>query len=255
MEIRENLTNVNFNPRGTDPKWIVIHNTANGTSAEGTAEDNTKYFKDVNRNASAHYFVDDGDTVWQCVRDTDTAWHVGDGESRNGCHNYNAIGIEVCETAVGLFTEREIGILQELVPMLMEEYGIDADHVCRHHDVTGKDCPWYYTDDGRWAELKARILEGNEREIPMECIICPDGSKTLFHICNGKAVHLDNPDQVTALRDVYREATGEDIPYIVYGSPDAPWGWRYFQSIGQEAVYWAHINDNGAGREIPEEFK
>ena len=161
MEIRDNLTNTNYNPRGTNPSWIVIHNTANGTSAEGTAYANTQYFKNTYRAASAHYFVDDGDTVWRCVRDTDTAWHVGEAASRNGCYNTNAIGIEVCETASGRFTDHEIGILQELVPMLMDKYGIPASRVCRHHDVTGKQCPWYYSDDDRWEELKEQILEGD----------------------------------------------------------------------------------------------
>lgn len=163
MEIQRNLTNVNFNFRNTIPRWIVIHNTANGTSREGTAYNNTVYFKDVNRNASAHYFVDDGDTVWQCVRDTDTAWHVGEAASRNGCYNTNSIGIEVCETADGWFTDKEVDTLRELVGSLMQLYGIPAERVCRHHDVTGKNCPWYYTDDERWAELKARILEDDMR--------------------------------------------------------------------------------------------
>ena len=163
MEIRKNLTNVNFNFRNTIPRWIVIHNTANGTSQEGTAYNNTVYFKDVNRNASAHYFVDDGDIVWQCVRDTDTAWHVGEAASRNGCYNTNSIGIEVCETAGGWFTDKEIDTLRELVGGLMALYGIPSERVCRHHDVTGKNCPWYYTDDERWAELKARILEEDMR--------------------------------------------------------------------------------------------
>lgn len=159
MEIRKNLTNVNFNFRNTLPRWIVIHNTANGTSEEGTAYNNTVYFKDTYRSASAHYFIDDGDTVWQCVRDTDTAWHVGEAQSRNGCYNTNSIGIEVCETAGGWFTDKEIDTLRELVRGLMTFYGIPAEMVCRHHDVTGKSCPWYYSDDDRWAELKARILE------------------------------------------------------------------------------------------------
>lgn len=163
MEIQRNLTNVNFNFRNTIPRWIVIHNTANGTSEEGTAYNNTVYFKDTYRNASAHYFVDDGDTVWQCVRDTDTAWHVGEAASRNGCYNTNSIGIEVCETADGWFTDKEIDTLRELVGSLMQLYGIPAERVCRHHDVTGKNCPWYYTDDERWAELKARILEDDMR--------------------------------------------------------------------------------------------
>lgn len=162
MQIKDNLTNVNYNPRGTNPTWIVIHNTANGTSAAGTAYNNTVYFKNTYREASAHYFVDDGDTVWRCVRDTDTAWHVGEAASRNGCYNSNAIGIEVCETANGYFTEKEIATLQELVPMLMKKYNIPASRVCRHNDVTGKQCPWYYCDNARWAKLKSRILEGDK---------------------------------------------------------------------------------------------
>ena len=159
MDIQKNLTNVNFNFRNTLPRWIVVHNTANGTSREGTAYNNTVYFKDTYRSASAHYFIDDGDTVWQCVRDTDTAWHVGEAASRNGCYNTNSIGIEVCETAGGWFTDKEIATLRELVRGLMDFYGIPAERVCRHHDVTGKDCPWYYSDDDRWAELKAQITE------------------------------------------------------------------------------------------------
>lgn len=159
MDIQKNLTNVNFNFRNTLPRWIVVHNTANGTSREGTAYNNTVYFKDTYRSASAHYFIDDGDTVWQCVRDTDTAWHVGEAQSRNGCYNTNSIGIEVCETADGWFTDKEIATLRELVRGLMDFYGIPAERVCRHHDVTGKSCPWYYSDDDRWAELKAQITE------------------------------------------------------------------------------------------------
>lgn len=159
MDIQKNLTNVNFNFRNTLPRWIVVHNTANGTSRKGTAYNNTVYFKDTYRSASAHYFIDDGDTVWQCVRDTDTAWHVGEAQSRNGCYNTNSIGIEVCETAGGWFSDKEIATLRELVRGLMDFYGIPAERVCRHHDVTGKSCPWYYSDDDRWAELKAQITE------------------------------------------------------------------------------------------------
>lgn len=155
--VEANLTNVNYTPRGTDPTWIVIHNTANGTSREGTAYANTQYFKNVNRNASATYFIDDGDTVWQCVAETDTAWHCGESPSRNGCTNYNSIGIEVCETASGWFTEKEIETLRWLVTDLMDRYGIPASRVCRHHDVTGKNCPWYYTNDAKWEQLKAKI--------------------------------------------------------------------------------------------------
>jgi N-acetylmuramoyl-L-alanine amidase CwlA len=160
--IKENLTVTNFTPRGTAPEWIVIHNTYNHTTAEGTAYANTQYFKTQYRGASASYFVDDGDVVWRCVRDTDTAWHCGDAPSRNGCYNWNSIGIEVCEGPDGSFSDKEIAVLSWLVPMLMEKYGIDARHVCRHYDVTNKQCPYAYTSIRKWQQLKDRITGGDD---------------------------------------------------------------------------------------------
>lgn len=158
--IKYNLTNTNFNFRGTAPSWIVIHNTANGTSAAGTAYNNTSYFKNINRNASANYFLDDDpDVIWCCVKPTDTAWHCGETPSRNGAYNYNAVGIEVCERADGTFSAVEIAKLKWLVQKLMADYDIPASRVCRHHDVTGKACPWYYSDDSRWAALKKELVE------------------------------------------------------------------------------------------------
>lgn len=158
-QIKDNLTTVNYRSRGTKPTWIVIHNTENHTSKEGTAYANTQYFKSTLRNASANYFIDDGDTVWCCVKPTDTAWHCGEAASKNGCYNYNSIGIEVCETDAGNFTNHEIQVLAWLVQKLMKEYGISADHVCRHHDVTGKNCPRGYINNSTWAKLKKAITE------------------------------------------------------------------------------------------------
>lgn len=156
--LKANMTNVNYTPRGTNPSWIVIHNTSNGTSNPPIAYNNTQYFKNEYRGASATYFIDDGDTIYQCVSERDTAWHCGEAASRNGCYNSNSIGIEVCEGADGKFTDNEIANLSWLVKDIMKRYNIPASRVCRHHDVTGKECPWYYSNDGRWAELKAEIL-------------------------------------------------------------------------------------------------
>lgn len=161
-QIKENFTYVNYNSRGTNPSWIVVHNTANRTSAVGTAYNNTQYFKNVNRNASAHFFIDDHPTdIWQCVRETDTAWAVGENASRNGCYNYNSISIEVCERSDGTFSETEIAKLTWLVQKLMKKYGIPASRVCRHYDVTWKSCPSYYASrQGEWDKLKKQITSG-----------------------------------------------------------------------------------------------
>ena len=236
--IEQNLTNVNFNERGTVPTWIVVHNTANYTSAEGTAHNNTVWFKAVNRRASAHYFIDDGDVIWQCVRDTDSAWHVGDSWSRNGCYNSNAIGIEVCEGEDGSFTENEIRTLSWLVRKLMAEYGIPAERVCRHHDVTGKICPRGYIDEGAWASLKARIINGQaERSgVPMECILHPDESQKLFYVNGNDISYIPHPDGVEAINKL-ADGCGAKIPFVELGTKAAPYGYRFFQATGNEDLY------------------
>ena len=188
MRIEQNLTNTNYNPRGTNPSWIVIHNTANGTSAEGIAYNNTQFFKNVYREASAHYFIDDGDIIWQCVKDTDTAWHVGEASSRNGCTNYNSIGIEVCEPANGRFTDKEISTLTELVQYLMDKYDIDYDHVTTHHLTTGKNCPWYYVFEERWDYLKNIITGGVE-------VISNDDIKKIAQAVWEYIYHKSLPDE------------------------------------------------------------
>ena len=156
--VKANMTNVNYTPRGTNPSWIVIHNTSNATDKPPIAYNNTQYFKNEYRGASATYFIDSGNTIWQCVSERNTAWHCGEAPSQNGCYNSNSVGIEVCEQENGKFSNAEIANLQWLVSSLMERYNIPASRVVRHHDVTGKQCPWYYSDDSKWAELKSQIL-------------------------------------------------------------------------------------------------
>lgn len=201
--IEQNLTNVNYNSRGTNPSWIVIHNTANGTSTPPIAYNNTQYFKNVNRSASATFFIDNGDTIWQCVRETDTAWHCGEAASRNGCHNYNSIGIEVCEGSDGRFTETEINNLTWLVRTLMQRYGIPASRVCRHHDVTGKNCPWFYSDDNEWRALWARITGGSYTAPTHAVEISGDVDTLARKVINGEFGNGDA--RKAALGDRYAE--------------------------------------------------
>lgn len=167
FNIIDNLTDVNFNKRGTNPSWIVIHNTANSTSKAGTALANTQYFKSENRNASAHYFIDDDpNNIYRCVKDTDTAWHCGDAFSKNGCTNSNSVAIEVCEGADGRFSETETLKLAWLVKKLMTTYKIPACKVCRHYDITGKNCPYYYSQNqDSWYALYKYITSGRTEKI------------------------------------------------------------------------------------------
>lgn len=148
-----------------NPKYIVLHYTGNsGTSA--TARGNANYFHTCDRKASAHYVVDENATIYQCVPDNRAAWSVGD--SRNGhgtfygkCTNTNSISIEMVSHSNGSYyiPDATIQRAAELTRDLMKKYGINADHVIRHYDVTTKACPepmcGTTAKNKKWAAFKA----------------------------------------------------------------------------------------------------
>ena len=155
MNIKQNITKVNrtvYNNRQI--KYIVVHYFG----AFGSAQDNTDYYKNLNRQASAHYFVDDYGIV-QCVEDKDASWHCGDkgpGRLKGICTNANSIGVEVRPYKINktsmrasdndwYFHEQTIVNTIALIKHLMLTYNIDIDHVVRHYDVTAKWCPRPFT--------------------------------------------------------------------------------------------------------------
>lgn len=135
-------------------KYIVIHYTANDGDSD---ESNGKYFHNTVVKASAHYFVDK-DSVTQSVPDNYVAWSVGGSKypsaSSTGGGKYygivtntNSLSIELCDNVKdGTIypSDSAIQIALELTKDLMKKYKVDADHVIRHFDVTGKICPAYW---------------------------------------------------------------------------------------------------------------
>lgn len=137
----KNLTTVNRTVKASRSiKYIVIHYTGNATD---TAKGNANYFKSVNRNASAHYFVDDSWAV-QVVEDKDVAWAVGRNYGSNNLFgiisNDNSISVEMCSKN-GRITDETFNNTVELVKKLMNKYSISASNVVRHYDVCSKKCP------------------------------------------------------------------------------------------------------------------
>lgn len=111
-------------------RYIVIHGAVNGRLAAGT---------------SVHYIVL-GDRTQQQMREQETAWHCG---TRGVyyhpyCRNGNSIGVALCSQVRDgrqVFLPGTVRRAQALVRMLMERYGIPAENVLRHYDVTHKTCP------------------------------------------------------------------------------------------------------------------
>lgn len=138
-------------------KYIVIHYVG----AVSSAKANVDYFYSVNRNASAHYFVDETE-IWQGVDDSNIAWHCGSNKYYNDCRNQNSIGIEMCckKDANGkwYFEEQTVKNTIELVRYLMKLHGVTIDCIIRHYDVTHKVCPEpYVRDEEAWQEFKKKV--------------------------------------------------------------------------------------------------
>ena len=156
--------------RTQDIKYIVIHYTANNGDR---AKNNVDYYGGQKVGASAHYFVDEYDTVYQSVKDTDTAWAVG-GTSRYihpECRNANSISIEMCsrnrngsgksaEDAGWYFKPETINNAVALTKELMRKYNVPVENVIRHYDVWGKICPAPFVNNQKlWDDFKNRLTE------------------------------------------------------------------------------------------------
>ncbi|HLZ64373.1 MAG TPA: peptidoglycan recognition family protein [Ktedonosporobacter sp.] len=58
---------------GAKPRYIILHGTAGGTSAQNIA----KWFENPSSQVSAHYIIGQDGTVVCCVKEEDTAWGNG----------------------------------------------------------------------------------------------------------------------------------------------------------------------------------
>lgn len=150
------------------PAYIVMHYTA---TDRATAYNELMYFA-TNASAvysSADFFVDDNNIYqYNTQLDSRYSWAVGDG--KNGkfgykCSNPNQISIEMCCYIQGgkwYISNKTYSNAVELAKYLMKKYGIPADNVIRHYDVSLKPCPqavgWIpATGEATWTKFKKDI--------------------------------------------------------------------------------------------------
>lgn len=159
VDISKKLVKYNFvkGRGGKKIEYIVIHDTGNEQPL-ADAEAHFKYFNGGNRNASAHYFVDEK-RILQIIEDTDTAWHVGDGKGKYDITNQNSIGIEICINDGDYTTE--IKKTLELTRHLMQKHNVPFENVIRHYDASRKLCPAKMSANNweAWKAFKAQLQE------------------------------------------------------------------------------------------------
>lgn len=165
MEIKTKIARIdNFTTKPRELSnidYLVLHYTGNRGD---TAKNNAAYFAREIAGTSAHYFVDEQE-IWRSVSDDHTAWHCGTKGTyyHPKCRNANSIGVEVCMLDKhGRLRQGSIDRAAALVRELVQRYGIPADRVVRHYDVTHKDCPApMVSSPALWREFKEQLQEDN----------------------------------------------------------------------------------------------
>lgn len=143
----------------TQPQYIVVHYTANPGS---TAQQNHDYFEGLKDSmqtyASSQFVIGLDGEIIQNVPCNEMAY----------CSNQLndvSISIEMCHPdAEGNFEDATYNSCVYLVAHLMNYYHLDMDHLIRHYDVTGKNCPKYFVEhEDRWEVFKGFVEEYREK--------------------------------------------------------------------------------------------
>ena len=159
----------------TSIRWICFHYTGNSNdSAKGNASYFHRHGDGNERYAGAHFFVDQQGHVYQTIKLGYTAWAVGGFVTRRDgaaslyqkCTNTNSVSIELCDCAKKDPSADMIKAVRKVVKYI-REYCPNATKICRHWDVSGKDCPARMTGDTeagrkRWNDFLRAIGEAKK---------------------------------------------------------------------------------------------
>lgn len=159
LPINKKLIKYNHSSRnGQSIKYIVLHDTGNKSKGAG-ADNHYRYFNGGDRQASAHYFVDDKEII-QTVEDSQASWHCGDGRGKYGITNQNSLGVEICINADGDY-KKAVANTVDLIKYLMSKHNISFAQVVRHYDASRKICPGTMRENNwaRWHAFKKSLAE------------------------------------------------------------------------------------------------
>ena len=136
-----------------DVQDIVIHYVGNpGT----TAEQNRCYYCNPESSVSSHFLIGLDGEILQCLP-------LYEKSSATNWRNADTISIEVCHPDdSGQFTGATYASLVRLTAWLMDACGLGQDHIIRHYDVTGKECPKYFVvNEQAWEQFKSDAAEAD----------------------------------------------------------------------------------------------
>lgn len=139
-----------------DIEYIVIHDTDNPERG-ANAKNHFIYFNTGNRSSSADFFVDDTDVLQVNDYYNYYTWHCGDGGSDAKIRNKNSVAVEICVNSDGSY-KQAVKNAAALTGRLMRELDVDINHVVRHKDASGKECPRSMSEED-WKKFKESALK------------------------------------------------------------------------------------------------
>lgn len=158
-DIDEQLLTVNEWSRPGDKTdaidYVVIHYLANPKT---TAQQNHDYFESLkdlqNVSMSANFIVGLEGEIIECVPPGEIAYASNE-------MNHLSVSIENCHLdKSGRFTEATYQSCVHLAAWLVSEYDLDREHIIRHYDVTGKECPLYYVEhEDKWEQFRDDVMD------------------------------------------------------------------------------------------------
>lgn len=222
LNITRQISKYNYY-NGNDIKFIVLHYVG----ATGTAKNNADYFGGGDRQASAHYFVDDN-SIYQVVEDFNGSWAVGN--TRTEVNNKNSINIEMCcPNPQLLVSEKTEQNTIELVQYLMKKYNVPISNIRTHYEVSGntKICPnWSNNNWQRWTNFKNKLVQS-----------------TPSNVSNPVVSNIKVGDKVKVNSSAMKYATGQTIANFVKGNTYTVKQVNSDRVLLQEIMSWVFIKD------------
>lgn len=142
-----------------------------------------------------------------------------------------------------------VAMCQSQTPDLMSEFSINENgevYGGKRGDQTGREAavnPYREFADGilhyNGKADGGAVVPSKEPKIGDDCMTFlfePDEKKEVWFYDSGNVVRLTHIDQMKAIQQAHKLATGKDVPYVKFGTKKAPWAARFAQCFDNRAA-------------------
>ena len=254
--------------RGYTPRWIILHGSGGGSSAETVARD----FQGDDPPTSAHYVVGLSGEIVQSVAESDSAWANGILSAGHDAWwspslnpNFQTLSIELVKTDAGnrnQLTQAQKQATFALIAHLCQKWNIPAQLASAAGGVTGHqsidpvsraNCPGVFPWDELWAYLAAQ-QSGTYQQVPQA--IAQSGPSSGLVPAGGVTTAAKVP---TGWHDDGQTLTAPNGLPVKLGFRwyilNHPWDADNWPLEGMQAVETVDVNNPHAGRGSIQHFR